>query len=915
MKLIRLLGLCLSTFLLGAGLARADTLYFIATRDINGVVDFDWFSGNNWYVPDPLNPGKFAHAARIPVPTDTADILTTVNAAANNINLAGLYLDEANGDYNVGATVNGGNFIVGTLQMHEGSSFNGSSIEVSHQLIANNASTLLDVQLTIQSGASALLTKPTPDAAGLYITGSTIYNIGEIVLQDGATLTASADGTRLCSFVNASGATLSGSGATAVLGGRVLSFDNAGTVRCDSGTLLLDGLILTNSTTNFAKFKTTATNATIDLDNNLTFPAGATYVFSGPGLSRLKAGPDTVLGALQVGIVDPATQMFDAGTLECAADLSGGGTLHVLAQPGLPSVLNWDGSTISLPLVTIDAGARLNLFGLSGSEGWSLFGGVLNSSGTTTWNGNSAGNQSQFALDNGAIFNNLAGALFDVKTNGTLIGGNMFGSGTNAVTFNNAGTFRKSAGTNDLNFYPIGGENFIFNNTGLLDVQAGRVDLGGGVSSGMFNVAAGAQLRFASGLHVLAPGATLTGPGSVALGTYNGPSPRLMLNEDVAIANFIMDDNNAILDGPGNLAISGSFIWSGGTMQGIGNANIVGNATVSISGGNLHRTLNNSGNAILSVGAGGGIYAGNGAAFNNLAGATCVLPMGGSFGYDGLGAAPSFNNAGNLGNSQGFSPTFNLAFTNSGSVLVRSNGITFLQNYTQVAGSTVVNAGAIIQGGAHPVSAMLIQGGTLSGSGIINDVVSNTATVRPGSSPGILTLEGYPTTYSQGAGGTLDIEIGGLTPGTQYSRLDATASSGTVALGGTLQVSLVNGFNPAVGDTFAIVTYGSRSGTFANVIGNYLASGMVLIPRYTATNMALVAAVLPGVSSLAPQGGGYKFNFFAYTGFPYIAEYTDLLGPQTQWLALTNLSGNGSAISVFDQAPSRPQRYYRVRLH
>jgi hypothetical protein len=369
MKPTRHIFLRLLPLLFVLGSARANTLYFIATRDINGIIDYDWFSEGNWYVPDPLHPGGYTPAGQLPAPTDTADILTTVNAAGNNINLAGLYLDEANGDYNVGATVNGGNFIVGTLQMHEGSSFNGSSIEVSHQLVAVNISTLTDVQLTIQSGASAELTKPTPDAGGLSLIGSTIYNIGQIVMDDGTVLTASANGTTLCSFINASGATLSGSGLTAVQGSGFLSFDNAGTVRCDSGTLTLFGLTYTNSTTNFAKFKTTATNATINMGNSFTIPAGATYVFSGPGLSRFGPGPVTALGAVQVGIIDPATLLLDAGTLELAADLAGTGTLHVVANPSVASVLNWDGSTISLPLVTIDAGAQLNLLGLSGSEG------------------------------------------------------------------------------------------------------------------------------------------------------------------------------------------------------------------------------------------------------------------------------------------------------------------------------------------------------------------------------------------------------------------------------------------------------------------------------------------------------------------------------------------------------------------
>ncbi len=49
---------------------------------------------------------------------------------------------------------------------------------------------------------------------------------------------------------------------------------------------------------------------------------------------------------------------------------------------------------------------------------------------------------------------------------------------------------------------------------------------------------------------------------------------------------------------------------------------------------------------------------------------------------------------------------------------------------------------------------------------------------------------------------------------TQYDYLDVT---GAAALVGTLQVSLVNNFTPSPGQTFEILTWGSRSGTFSTL--------------------------------------------------------------------------------------------------
>ncbi|MGI9428482.1 MAG: hypothetical protein ACR2NM_07485 [Bythopirellula sp.] len=64
----------------------------------------------------------------------------------------------------------------------------------------------------------------------------------------------------------------------------------------------------------------------------------------------------------------------------------------------------------------------------------------------------------------------------------------------------------------------------------------------------------------------------------------------------------------------------------------------------------------------------------------------------------------------------------------------------------------------------------------------------------------------------------LEIELGGTTPGSEHDQL---ASTGTVDLGGTLDVSLVdlsNGYAPTAGDQFEIVTSSVNgiTGTFAS---------------------------------------------------------------------------------------------------
>jgi Tol biopolymer transport system component len=99
--------------------------------------------------------------------------------------------------------------------------------------------------------------------------------------------------------------------------------------------------------------------------------------------------------------------------------------------------------------------------------------------------------------------------------------------------------------------------------------------------------------------------------------------------------------------------------------------------------------------------------------------------------------------------------------------------------------------------------------GTLQGSGGIAGRVTVLAggRVAPGTSAGTLNVDELELK----SGATLEIEIGGTTPGTQYDQVHVT---GELALGGSLDVSLVN-FNPSAGQSFNILDWGSLSGTFA----------------------------------------------------------------------------------------------------
>ncbi len=115
---------------------------------------------------------------------------------------------------------------------------------------------------------------------------------------------------------------------------------------------------------------------------------------------------------------------------------------------------------------------------------------------------------------------------------------------------------------------------------------------------------------------------------------------------------------------------------------------------------------------------------------------------------------------------------------------------------------------------SNPTSSQFSNNGILKGTGTLDNSAGRTldndamGSIQPGDSPGTLTINQLNTT------GAIDIEIGGTMPDTEYDVLALPTSS---TLGGTLNVTLVDGFEPACGDAFDIITHASNTGTFSTV--------------------------------------------------------------------------------------------------
>ncbi len=115
----------------------------------------------------------------------------------------------------------------------------------------------------------------------------------------------------------------------------------------------------------------------------------------------------------------------------------------------------------------------------------------------------------------GGVFNNLAGGKFDARNDEPFVA-NLGGA---APVFNNAGIFQKTVGTGVTTIH------LSFTNTGSVAVDTGTLSyISGDSSTGEFDFADGAVLRFPTSNSVLGGGVSIAGAGITLIngGTLTG---------------------------------------------------------------------------------------------------------------------------------------------------------------------------------------------------------------------------------------------------------------------------------------------------------------------------------------------------------------------------------------------------------
>ncbi|MGA3065611.1 MAG: PEP-CTERM sorting domain-containing protein [Tepidisphaeraceae bacterium] len=207
-----------------------------------------------------------------------------------------------------------------------------------------------------------------------------------------------------------------------------------------------------------------------------------------------------------------------------------------------------------------------------------------------------------------------------------------------------------------------------------------------------------------------------------------------------------------------------------------------------------------------------------------------------------------------IGVTQGFVGTYSQSGgTVTTSNFVADNGAGSVVNITGGTlntSGTNINTGSVLNIGDGTNTAILnLQGGThtftnglniepnseLTGQGTIMGTVTNNGTIAPGTDPGVISVTGNLMNT-----GGLDFSLASLT---SFDQLNIT---GSAALAGTIRITLLDGYQPQLGNAFSVLNFASLASGGATLdLSGFDDPGMTLTPTFTATGVTLT--VTPSV--------------------------------------------------------------------
>jgi len=553
----------------------------------------------------------------------------------------------------------------------------------------------------------------------------------------------------------------------------------------------------------------------------------------------------------------------------------------------------------------VQAGGQLQV---NAGGGLFFYNFALTNQGTVTWSSglmSVGGNNS----DTTTIANQ---GLFQIISDSSI----NYGGGSRPILLN-SGTVRKvqTTGTTYI------GMDLINLPSGLVDVESGTLQFSAlqtNVLGGSFTATAPGRINFVG--NQTDAGGSVSGTGTAQFngGTFylrTNPIPQLRLT-----SGYVYVDANTFQQAGAitNLTLEGAQLRGTNRVAGmltIDSGDIADIVTV-LPGGELVLGANGSGTHLYSstlINQGtvlwnGGLLSVGDTVISN--GGTWTITSDSSMNYGG-GALPYFSNYGLVEKSggTGLSSLAGVTFLNETSGIVRaaSGTLQMPNNYTNTAGTLLLDGGTLTDFGGLGMT-----GGELEGTGTVGAAcVFDAGIVSPGQGPGLIQ---FKSGLTLGSGVTLMVDGTGTVPGTQYDQLSV---AGPVALSNcTLQVTALPTVPPGTG--FAIIAGQSGvSGTFnglpenssvtvgAQVFGIHYGAGgstVTLVLESTGAPQLTSAVYANGALQLTGTGSGSTtYNIQATTNF------TDWINVGT---APADASGNFSFTDP--NAGSFAYRFYRA---
>ena len=634
-----------------------------------------------------------------------------------------------------------------------------------------------------------------PNAASTIAGGGTLFATGGLDINFGAGTNRTfsrdieLDGT---STWTASGGSSLFTGAQQVTNRGTLAIGNTG------GTVTISTTFFDNTATGTIDKSAGAGSLTMS-----GFYSNTGDFIAGPGGIRLNNANthsgDFIVGAGAALLVDGAATL-SGGSVSGLGSVTSGNPGSVLVVNG-PTIYDVGSTTISGGTITFNTDADTDTLSISGGSTGTLNGsGDVTVSGTTAWfaDGTTIGGSGTLFADGGLTLAMAGGATRTLDRTVQMSGTSAW-STTGLSTVNGNGKF---INTGTINATNAGGSITVapeLDNLGTINVLTGDLILtNNGAHASNFNISGGAVLDFLSGIHDFLDNAVFAGGGQVDVNgaTLNLPNAASGLTFS---ANTTLNASSGSITGVGDVSfdtpgtthtIDAAYNVSGTTTVNGTNTKVDVSSTATFGG----LMLSNGGDADLQAATIGTLSMGG--AGNDLTAAGALSTTTAN-----LGSGCTVAGTGSWASNGGFSSsgtTIGLGFTNTSTMSADSGVTSFTNGYTQNAGLTRLNGGDVTVGGG-----MNLNGGSLSGTGDINGNVSvAAAAITPGTSPGLLTINGNLTL---GAGSVVNAELEGTNPVPVGGQFDVIHVTGTADLDGTLNVSFPGTFEGTVGNTFDIL--------------------------------------------------------------------------------------------------------------